>query len=764
MARAGPPADAAASRAAQRLLATLFAAPCASGVASLAAPHAAPRPAAGDALLLAAALARDAGALAAVPDACARSAAPPPKLLRHVTFSDAVATHALAAVAADRGAAPFAAALLARLARRGAATEAAGAAMRAALSGGAPVAAAAATLAAVADAAALEKLAESLLRCSAKSEQDGDAALRLLLCAPLWASPPLRLLLADKLLTRRPLPRAALRRLLRLVVLEPPAPPPLAPGAAAEAAALDAAASLRSDAMLAMAGVWGSTEFVAGADARLHAYVTAALVAALQALPRHHLDAVPSLLPPILAGVTERLASPVPAARAAGMRVAAALSLALAPPAEDGAHPTQPALFPEALAAPPEAGDEWGGNLWADPDDAGQTAEAASVPLSGPDAAAASSGDDVADLGEDDPDAPFVPARGSGRRAASDSSSEASYDSDDASSDGRLSPYALSDVEDGGGPDNDGATAVSAGAAPTSVRDLAEGLRSDNPDTVEAALHGAAPLLRAAPAELAPAAAGLGAALLSASPPSPDAAAIDASRADALLALLVAAPGVAAPPLAALLTSEGLDTGQRLLVLRTLAAAAQELSSVAPPAPPALPPGAGIAADASAGGAAGALALPEAPKRRGKTRLFAPASLARRAAGGGPAPRANRFAAVAEAFLAPLLAALASGDGAAARDPLVRGRALATAGACIACAARSPAAARLAPAMLAMLAAAPGGSVAAPQPYVRRAALYAAAAALHAMPPGAAAAAAGELDSTFVANVDILWCVSSCIG
>lgn len=761
MARAGPPADAAASRAAQRLLASLFAAPSATGVASLAAPHAAPRPASGDALLLAAALARDAGALAAVPDACARSAAPPPKLLRHVTFADAVATHALAAVAADRGAAPFAAALLARLARRGAATEAAGAAMRAALAGGAPAAAAAATLAAVADAAALEKLAESLLRCSAKGDDDGDSALRALLCAPLWASPPLRLLLADKLLTRRPLPRSALRRLLRLVVLEPPPPPPLAPGAAAEAAALDAAASLRSDAMRAMAGVWGSTEFVAGADARLHAYVTAALVAALQALPRHHLDAVPSLLPPLLAGVTERLASPVPAARAAGMRVAAALSLALAPPAEEGAiNVPQPALFPEALSAPPEPGDEWGGNLWADAQ--GDDAEhAALVSLSGPGAAAASSGDDVADdadEGEDDPDAPFVPARGgNGRRGVSDeSSSEASYDSDDASSDGPLSPYALSDVEDGGGAENDGATAVSAGAAPTSVRDLAEGLRSDNPDVVEAALHGAAPLLRAAPAELAPAAAGLGAALLSAAPPSPDAAALDASRADALLALLVAAPGVAAPPLAALLTSEGLDTGQRLLVLRTLAAAAQELSSVAPPPPPLLPPGAGIAADASPGGA---LAVAEAPKRRGKTRLFAPASLARLAAGGGPAPRANRFAAVAEAFVAPLLAACASGDSAETRDPLVRGRALATAGACIACAARSPAAARLAPAMLAMLAAAPAGSVAALQPYVRRAALYAAAAALHAMPPGAAAAAAGELDSAFVANVDILWCV-----
>jgi hypothetical protein len=708
--------DDAACRAAQRLLAALFAAPGTDGVASLAAARWPPG-AAG-----AAAREHAVAALAALPDVCAAprggaggrghgaTPAPPPAALRHGTYEAALATAALAAaVARPDACTPFAAALLARLCRRGAAAAVADATLRLALQPvSASASAAANVVAALPDDTATSRLAEACLRALAASHGGGSSradaaaerALRALLTRPLWRVPAVRLLLSERLLLRRTLPRPALRWLLRLVIIDPPAPPPPNEGENEDGSGAhndncddnDTPLALRAEALSRLAATWASPEFTAGVSADLQAYATGALVACLRALPRGALDEVPGLMPALLSGVSARLGSAVPAARGAGMRVAAALSRAIADAAAAAGEPRPQLLFEEEEAAPPAPGDEWAGDLWAplpcgDDDEADADAAAAAA-LDGEEAAAsapageaeeAAAATDAAAVEEedDDPDAVFVPGRRAAARAPA-ARSESSYDSDDdeaAEEDGgALSPYELSDVEDEAADAScRGAPALlpggsgAGGTALTSLRGLLEALRAEEPDTAEGALLAAEALIRAAPVELPPAAPSLASALLSARPPSADEERAAAARLRALTALAVHAPAgcLAALAPALLSGSDTLDVSQRLEILHVFAAAAEEMSAVTPPAPPTPPPG----ADGGAAGAMGALAAAGAAtgaaRRRGKTRLIAPVSLARRAAGrdGPPRGAASRFAPVAAAFFSPLLSLCGGGSG-----------------------------------------------------------------------------------------------------
>lgn len=146
------------------------------------------------------------------------------------------------------------------------------------------------------------------------------------LLQPLLAQPQAVHLLTDKLLLQRTLPEPALALLLSFL------------GSCTPLLLLPAAARL--------AGTWSDSHTITGVRLPQQAYMTAALLGCLAALPPGSLDPVrggsssrgggadaAALLPALLQGVSARLSSPLPAVRLQAMRVGRALSVALDPSA-----------------------------------------------------------------------------------------------------------------------------------------------------------------------------------------------------------------------------------------------------------------------------------------------------------------------------------------------------------------------------------------------------------------------------------------------
>ena len=398
----------------------------------------------------------------------------------------------------------------------------------------------------------------------------------------------------------------------------------------------------------------------------------------------------------------------------------------------------------------------------------------------------------------DDPDGAVRLGGGARREDSSDDES----DEDDASSEGSaLEPYDISDEEEsdeeegdteGGGGDRRTlvdpavrrAKAVRATARriarlpkPKTLSSCVDALRQarraedsasskstiDRADEAEGAVHAAEALIRAAPEEIIGCAPALVSALLHAHPATPDYEPMGAARMRALAAVAVIVPGLAGPALVIEgFTSGRCDAGQKLEVLDAVADAARELA--------ALPPIVDrdqtenrdnerlIGNDKS---------NESNPRKVGKERVFAPASLAR-LRGGTKAlrdarPRRTRAHLIGASLAGPLLARAAemvhSAENASrvtavedakvklnpntavhvpggGIDALVMGRLLGCLGECCAAARNAPDAAKIAGAVLEL--SLNPAVFAHTQPHVRRAALFACVGAVTSVPPAAA--------------------------
>ena len=184
-----------------------------------------------------------------------------------------------------------------------------------------------AAVAAVPDPLGLERLLEALLRhlgggggaaggAPSPDAAAAEAALAAAVPAATWeARPEVRHLLGEALLTRRVLPPAALRLLLRLLRSIDRATVPAASSQEREGGGGGGELSgggIVAGAAARVALVWADVDATRQLSVPQQAYLTAALVQSLEMLGKGGLERHPSLLPTLLRGVTARLDSPTP--------------------------------------------------------------------------------------------------------------------------------------------------------------------------------------------------------------------------------------------------------------------------------------------------------------------------------------------------------------------------------------------------------------------------------------------------------------------
>ena len=625
--------------------------------------------------------------------------------------------------------------------------------------------------------------------------------------------------ICDGMLLRRPQPRRVLPALIRIALVDPPV------GFSSEDAAVT---RHRRTVAAACVDAWSQIELVRGGSGAMQGHVASVLAASIATgcLIQSGGDTkegdgggAPAVTPAgLMRGISARLDSPDARIRRHGQKVAVALSRVMSPDRPLTFDDAEDYGASETAGTVSEDEEAWERDAWRlkegsaeEEEDAEADSFVASVlsPETPEDTPETPDDDDDReaehdetdeDLQEDfdDPDGAVRLGGGARREDSSDDES----DEDDASSEGSaLEPYDISDEEEsdeeegdteGGGGDRGTlvdpavrrAKAVRATARriarlpkPKTLSSCVDALRQarraddsasskstiDRADEAEGAVHAAEALIRAAPEEIIGCAPALVSALLHAHPATPDYEPMGAARMRALAAVAVIVPGLAGPSLVIEgFTSGRCDAGQKLEVLDAVADAARELA--------ALPPIVDrdqtenrdnerlIGNDKS---------NESNPRKVGKERVFAPASLARLRGGtkalrdarprrtrahligaslAGPllaraaelvrsAENASRVTAVedAKAKLNPNTAVHVPGGGI---DALVMGRLLGCLGECCAAARNAPDAAKIAGAVLEL--SLNPAVFAHTQPHVRRAALFACVGAVTSVPPAAA--------------------------
>ncbi|KAA6428351.1 MAG: hypothetical protein FRX49_01946 [Trebouxia sp. A1-2] len=494
-----------------------------------------------------------------------------------------------------------------------------------------------------------------------------------------------------------------------------------------------------------LAEVWSERDMCTKVPIKQQAYMTCALAMCIARTGKGCLERTQGLLPAVLQGVSMRLDNPVDAVRRQGMRMGNTFSRALDPskPLLFGDHPL--GILQEELWHPTAARLSWHDPL------SGTTSDL--NPGRSSPSCEADSQYPLKQAMTDHPGSETTEEEGAGNKkqrsgvaAAADWSSDHETDSDDS-----LQPYDLSEDDDDG---------LDSGDRPTQLRDLAAALRkAEEVDDKLRALRNLEGALLAAPDELKHYAGELSRALLHVRTPgwADDEAQTpedkpQVQRYRSIVALLVAVPEMAGASLTSELYSPHLDVHQRMLILETLATAAQQMAN------PRLRLGAGRGQTGSQSDKLGVSDAPSsgrvadegimggAPKQVEdhqstrsadklktaweKQTLGCQVSRETAAAAANLAPKAppNAFPSVALPWAAALLKDCdveRHGVDLFNRDPLLLGRLLITLGIFVECAGAAPIAAQLAACVLELVRS--PGVQGHPQPYVRRSALLAAA-------------------------------------
>ncbi|KAL0019958.1 hypothetical protein WJX79_006691 [Trebouxia sp. C0005] len=490
-----------------------------------------------------------------------------------------------------------------------------------------------------------------------------------------------------------------------------------------------------------LAEVWSERDMCTKVPIKQQAYMTCALAMCIARTGKGCLERTQGLLPAVLQGVSMRLDNPVDAVRRQGMRMGNTFSRALDPskPLLFGDHPL--GILQEELWHPTAARLSWHDPL------SGTTSDL--NPGRSSPSCEADSQYPLKQAMTDHPGSETTEEEGAGNKkqrsgvaAAADWSSDHETDSDDS-----LQPYDLSEDDDDG---------LDSGDRPTQLRDLAAALRkAEEVDDKLRALRNLEGALLAAPDELKHYAGELSRALLHVRTPgwADDEAQTpedkpQVQRYRSIVALLVAVPEMAGASLTSELYSPHLDVHQRMLILETLATAAQQMAN------PRLRLGAGRGQTGSQSDKLGVSDAPssgrvadEGSRQLGKSRRWGVKSLEKQQqAAANLAPKAppNAFPSVALPWAAALLKDCdveRHGVDLFNRDPLLLGRLLITLGIFVECAGAAPIAAQLAACVLELVRS--PGVQGHPQPYVRRSALLAAAQVAATLPPSRLAESVG---------------------
>ncbi|DBA73958.1 hypothetical protein WJX77_002142 [Trebouxia sp. C0004] len=602
-------------------------------------------------------------------------------------------------------------------------------------------------VAAMQDPAALDMLLTALLQQTHAVEDANDSSLEMMQCIvqPVWARSTVRSLLSRKLVVQSMLPLPALILLVQLLDSMPADP------AAAAVKKLNGSKTALLEVTVMLAEVWSERDMCTKVSVKQQAYVTCVLAMCIARTGKGCLERTQGLLPAVLQGISMRLDNPVDAVRRQGMRMGNTFSRALDPtkPLLFGDHPL--GILQEELWHPSAARLSWQNPLSGTTSDltSGRSSPSCSADSHKPQDQATT--DHPGAEGTNEEEAGNKKQR-NGVAAAADWSSDHETDSDDS-----LQPYDLSEDDDDG---------LDSGDRPTQLRDLAAALRkAEEVDDKLRALRKLEGALLAAPDELKHYAGELSRALLHVRTPgwADDEASTPEDRPQvqryrSIVALLVAVPQVVGASLTSELYSPHLDVHQRMLILETLATAAQQMAD------PRLRLGAGRGQTGSQSDRLGGLdasssgrVAVEGSRQVGRCRRWGVKSLEKQQqAAATLAPRAlpNAFPSVALPWAAALLKDCdveRHGVDLFKRDPLLLGCLLVTLGIFVECAGAAPIAAQLAACVLELVQS--PGVRGHPQPYVRRSALLAAAQVAATLPPSRLA---GAMSSSQAGSLDLI--------